>query len=180
MANAAEEKKMEAKKARESRSVTSIHVMPNDTNNHGTFFGGKLMMYVDNIGAIAAMRHARQLVVTASIDSVDFLHPIKAGSSVCLEATVTWTHHTSMEVFVKIITEDLMTGERTLCTTSFLTFVALGPDGKVVPVPKVIPESEEEKMLYDTAEKRYLHRKERRSETKAFVSKLTLNKPWER
>jgi Acyl-CoA hydrolase len=171
---------MEAKRISESRSVTSIHVLPNDTNNHGTFFGGKLMMYVDNIGAIAAMRHARQNVVTASIDSVDFLVPIKAGSSVCLEAMVTWTHRTSMEVFVKIVTEDLLTGERQLCTTSFLTFVAIGDDGHAQPVPKVIPESEEEKALYHSAEKRYLHRKERKNNTKEFASKLTLNKPWER
>ncbi|GGL46195.1 acyl-CoA thioesterase [Sporolactobacillus putidus] len=171
---------MKEKKVNESRSVTSVHVMPNDTNNHGTFFGGKLMMYVDNIGAVAATRHARQLVVTASIDSVDFLYPINTGSSVCLEAIVTWTHHTSMEVFVKIITEDLKTGERKLCTTSFLTFVAIGEDGKAVPVPKVIPESEEEKMLYNSAEKRYLHRRDRRLETRNFASKLTLNKPWER
>jgi acyl-CoA hydrolase len=171
---------VEAKKMNASRSVTSVHVMPNDTNNHGTFFGGKLMMYVDNIGAVSAMRHARQSVVTASIDSVDFLHPIKAGSSVCLEAMVTWTHHTSMEVFVKIVTEDLMTGERKLCTTCYLTFVAIGKNGKPVPVPKVIPESEEERMLFKSAEKRYLRRKERRLETKKFASKLTLDKPWDR
>ncbi|RYM06162.1 acyl-CoA thioesterase [Sporolactobacillus sp. THM7-7] len=170
---------MQPKKVSDSRSVTSLHVLPSDTNNHGTFFGGKLMMYVDNIAAIAATRHARRLVVTASIDSVDFLHPIKAGSSVCLEAIVTWTHRTSMEVFVKIITEDLMTGERLLCTTCFLTFVAIGKDGKVMPVPKVIPESDEEKMLFQSAEKRYLHRKLRREETKNFVSRLTLGKPWD-
>lgn len=172
--------RVEAKRANESRAVTSVHVLPSDTNNHGTFFGGKLMMYVDNIAAISAMRHARQLVVTASIDSVDFLYPIKVGSSVCLEAIVTWTHHTSMEVFVKIITEDLMSSERTLCTTCFLTFVALGDDGKPVSVPKVIPESEEEKLLYNSAEKRYLHRKSRRSETKTFVSTVSLERPWDR
>ncbi|MDD9147324.1 acyl-CoA thioesterase [Sporolactobacillus sp. CQH2019] len=171
---------MEEKKVNESRSVTSVHVMPSDTNNHGTFFGGKLMMYVDNIGAVAAMRHARQMVVTASIDSVDFLCPIRAGSSVCLEAIVTWTHHTSMEVFVKIITEELKTAKRTLCTTCFLTFVAVDENGKAILVPGVVPESDEEKMLYKSAEKRYLHRQNRRSETRNFVSRLTLKKPWDR
>lgn len=175
-----EDQALEAKKINDSRSVTSIQVMPNDTNNHGTFFGGKLMMYVDNIAAVAAMRHARQPVVTASIDSVDFLCPIKAGSSVCLEALVTWTHHTSMEIFVKIVTEDLMTGKRMLCTTCFLTFVALGADGKPSPVPKVIPETTEEKMLHESAERRYRHRRNRRIETRAFTSKLTLEKPWNR
>ncbi|MFT8317983.1 MAG: acyl-CoA thioesterase [Sporolactobacillus sp.] len=170
---------METKKVNESRSITSVHVMPSDTNNHGTFFGGKLMMYVDNIAAVAAMRHSRQLVVTASIDSVDFLCPIKAGSSVCLEAIVTWTHHTSMEVFVKIITEDLMTGERKLCTTCFLTFVAIGENGEPVAVAKVIPETEEERLLHESAEKRYLHRRERRAETQTFASEISLEKPWE-
>ncbi|MFT8361863.1 MAG: acyl-CoA thioesterase [Sporolactobacillus sp.] len=171
---------MEEKKANESMAVTSVHVLPNDTNNHGTFFGGKLMMYVDNIAAISATRHARQLVVTASIDSVDFLKPIKVGSSVCLEAIVTWTHNTSMEVFVKIISEDLMSGERILCTTCFLTFVAIGEDGKPVAVPKVVPESEEQKLLFDGAEKRYLHRKSRRSETEKFVANVSLKRPWDR
>jgi acyl-CoA hydrolase len=170
---------MDSKKARESLSVTSVHVLPNDTNNHGTFFGGKLMMYVDNIAAIAATRHSRSLVVTASIDSVDFLQPIYAGSSVCLEAFVTWSHNTSMEVFVKIIDENLRTGARQLCTTCFLTFVAIGDNGKPVPVPKVIPESEEEQLLFGSAEKRYLSRRARRQETKKFTKNLTLKKPWE-
>lgn len=170
---------MEPKRARESLSVTSVHVLPNDTNNHGTFFGGKLMMYVDNIAAISATRHARSLVVTASIDSVDFLRPIFAGSSVCLEAFVTWSHHTSMEVFVKIIGENMTTGERNLCTTCFLTFVAINENSQPIPVPKVIPENEEEQLLYSSAEKRYLNRKTRRQETKQFTSKLTLRKPWE-
>ncbi|MFT8871721.1 MAG: acyl-CoA thioesterase [Sporolactobacillus sp.] len=154
--------------------------MPSDTNNHGTFFGGKLMMYVDNIAAISAMRHARQLVVTASIDSVDFLRPIKVGSAVCLEAFVTWAHHTSMEVFVKIITEDLMSGERELCTTCFLTFVAMGDNGKPSEVPLVVAESDEEKLLFSHAEKRYQQRKLRRQETQKFVEQVVLSKPWDK
>ncbi|GAY77688.1 acyl-CoA thioesterase [Sporolactobacillus inulinus] len=169
---------MEAKRARDSFAVLSSQVMPNDTNNHGTLFGGKLMMYVDNIAAIAANRHARELVVTASIDSVDFLRPIDTQSSVCLEAFVTWTHNTSMEVFVKVIAENLRTGVRMLCTTCFLTFVALDDQGKPTIVPKIIPESEEEKMLYSSAEKRYTQRKNRRGQAKAFTERLSLNKPW--
>ncbi|BBN99965.1 acyl-CoA thioesterase [Sporolactobacillus terrae] len=170
---------MESKKARESFSVTSIHVLPNDTNNHGTFFGGKLMMHVDNISLTAATRHSRRLVVTASIDSVDFLRPIYAGSSVCLEAFVTWSHNTSMEVFVKIIDENLKTGVRQLCTTCFLTFVALDDDGKPTLVPKVIPETEEEQFLFESAENRYQSRKTRKQQTKKFTAGLTLEKPWE-
>ena len=88
-------------------------------------FGGKLMAYIDDVAAIAAMRHARNLVVTASSDSVDFLHPIIEGNSVCLEAFVTSTGRTSMEVFVKVVSEDMVKGERHICAISFLTFVAL-------------------------------------------------------
>ncbi|MCL1632531.1 acyl-CoA thioesterase [Sporolactobacillus sp. CPB3-1] len=171
---------MECKNNNESRSVTSFQVMPNDANTHGTLFGGKLMMHVDNIAVMAAMRHSRKTVVTASVDSVDFLYPIKVGSSVCLEAFVTWTHHTSMEVFVKIVTEDLTTGKRVLCTTCLLTFVALGSDGKPSAVPKVIPETEEEKLMYASAEQRYHHRLERRKQAKEFQAKLPLEKPWDR
>lgn len=169
---------MDVKKINDSRSVTSFQVLPSDANTNGTLFGGKLMMHVDNIAVMAAMRHSRKSVVTASVDSVDFLYPINVGSSVCLEAFVTWTHHTSMEIFVKIVTEDLTKGERVLCTTCLLTFVAIGPDGKPSPVPKVIPETAEERMMYASAEQRYHHRLERREQTKEFTAKLPLEKPW--
>ncbi|MTT30512.1 acyl-CoA thioesterase [Terrilactibacillus sp. BCM23-1] len=170
---------MEVKKVSQSRSVTSSHVLPTDTNNHGTLFGGKLMMYIDDIAAVAATRHARQLVVTASTDSVDFIHPINAGSAVCLEAFVTYTKRTSMEIFVKVTGEDLITGEKKLCTTSFLTFVAVDEEGKPSPVPQVVPETEEEKWLYETAPKRFEHRKLRRHERREFHEVLTLKSPWE-
>lgn len=92
---------MEAKRCMDSFTVKNSHVLPPDTNSHGTLFGGKLMAYIDDIAAISAVRHCRKPVVTASIDSVDFLHPVFEGNAICLEAFVTWTHNTSMEVFVK-------------------------------------------------------------------------------
>lgn len=101
-------------------------------------------------------------VVTASSDSLDFLEPVKSGEALLLEAFVTWTHKTSMEVFVKIESENLMTGEVKLTATSYLTFVGLGPDGKPAPVPPVIPESDEEKRHYQTAPNRYELRKQRK------------------
>ncbi|MFC7391770.1 acyl-CoA thioesterase [Scopulibacillus cellulosilyticus] len=170
---------MEAKYVNESRSVKSAHVLPPDTNHHGTMFGGKLMSYIDDIAAIAANRHARKPCVTASTDSVDFLIPIKEGSSVCLEAFVTYAHNTSMEVFVKVITEDLITGKRELCTTSFLTFVALDENGKPSKVPNVIPQSEEEKMLHESAPDRREARRLRRVDSKRFAEIFTVKKPWE-
>ncbi|MGC4376780.1 acyl-CoA thioesterase [Fictibacillus sp. Mic-4] len=164
----------------ESRTVKSSMILPPDTNHHGTLFGGKLMAYIDDVAAIAATRHARQNVVTASTDSVDFLHPIKVGHSVCLEAFVTWAHKTSMEVFVKVISENLISGERKVCAVSFLTFVALDQDGKPTPVPKVIPETEEEKWLHETAAERAVNRRKRREERKMVAAKIGAQKPWEK
>ncbi|MCS0543022.1 acyl-CoA thioesterase, partial [Aeromonas veronii] len=124
----------EAKYCKESFVVKTSNVFPPDTNYHGTMFGGKLMAYIDDVASISAVRHSRSPVVTASTDSVDFLHPINEGSSVCLEAFVTYTGRSSMEVFVKVIAEDLYTGERHICALSFLTFVALDENGKPKPV----------------------------------------------
>lgn len=170
---------MEEKFVRESRTVKSSVVLPPDTNNHGTLFGGKLMAYIDDVAAISAIRHARKNVVTASTDSVDFLQPIKEGHSVCLESFVTWTKTTSMEVFVKVISENLLSGERKVCAVSFLTFVALDEDGKPTPVPKVIPETEEEKWLHDHAPERAIARKKRREESKKLAKEFGVKKPWD-
>ena len=126
---------MEVKPISESRAVKSAIILPPDTNNLGTMFGGKVMAYIDDIGGISARRHSRATVVTASTDSIDFLHPIGSDQSICLESFVTWTHRTSMEVFVKVLGEDLKTGDRRVCATAFLTFVALDEDGRPHPVP---------------------------------------------
>lgn len=120
------------------------------------------MAYIDKIAAIAAMRHARKPVVTASSDSVDFLEPIKVGQAIHLEAFVTYAHTTSMEVFVKIHSEDLLTGELRLTATAYLTFVAVGETGERVTVPAVYPETEEERFHYTSAPLRRQHRVDRR------------------
>lgn len=166
---------MEAKKVSSSRVYKSSHVLPPDTNNHGTLFGGKLMAYIDDVAALSARKHARKSVVTASTDSIDFLKPIKVDSEVYLESFVTWTKNTSMEVFVKIIAEDLYTGEQLLCATSFLTFVAIGDDGKPTTVPKVIPETDLEKFLFEQAPFRAENRKRRRKESYNLITKIKEN-----
>jgi acyl-CoA hydrolase len=163
---------MEPKKARESFVSKTSLILPPDTNNHGTIFGGKTMSHIDEVAGLSAIRHARINVVTASTDSVDFLQPIKRGQAICVEAFVTWTSHTSMEVFVKVLGENLYTGERLLCTTAFLTFVAIGDDGRPHPVPPVIPESDIEKRLYETAPERARLRKERREKSKRFAKEF--------
>ncbi len=164
--------KADSKPASESYTIKASIVLPPDTNHHGTIFGGKLMAYIDDVATIAATRHARRPVVTASTDSVDFLHPVKKGDAICLSAFVTWSHRTSMEVFVRAITEDLLTGERKVCATSFLTFVALDEEGKPIHVPGVIPQTQEEKLLYDSALERKEARKIRRLESKKFAEYL--------
>jgi acyl-CoA hydrolase len=153
-----------AKPSSRSRSIMTELVFPTDTNHLGTMFGGTVMQYIDKIGAIAALRHARKPVVTASTDSLDFLSPINVGEAVELEAFVTWTRRSSMEVYVEVRAENLFSGERRLTMTSFSTFVAVGPDGKSVPVPSVYPESEKEKALHDSAQGRYEQRMKRREQ----------------
>ncbi|HLS08651.1 acyl-CoA thioesterase [Lentibacillus sp.] len=169
---------MDKKPCRDSFAVKTSHVLPPDTNNHGTLFGGKLMAHIDDIAAIAAVRHARKPVVTASTDSVDFLAPVREGDSVCVEAFVTWTHHTSMEVFVKVVTEDLLTGHRKVCTTAFLTFVAVDADGKPIAVPQVYPVSAQEKQLNESAPERAAQRKKRREHSKEVAATFGTDYPW--
>jgi len=170
---------MEQRFVKESRCYKTARVFPTDVNNHDTLFGGKLMAYIDDIASIAASKHSRKSVVTASTDSVDFLRPIQMTDSVCLESFVTWTGKSSMEVFVKVITEDLITGSREIAATSFLTFVAMDENNRPISVPKVIPETEEEIRLHETAVKRSEMRKHRREESKKFADYLSMTFPWE-
>jgi acyl-CoA hydrolase len=163
---------MNAKYVRESRAIKAAIVLPPDTNHHGTMFGGKVMAYIDDLAGLSATRHARRPVVTASTDSVDFLHPVRNGESVCLEAFVTWTHKTSIEVFVKVVAEDLLSGERNVCTTAFLTFVAVDPEGNPQPVPAVIPETELERFLHEGAPARAEVRRKRRGESKELAARF--------
>jgi len=162
------------KTCKESLVIKTSRVFPLDTNNHNTLFGGKLMSYIDDVASISAAKHSRCEVVTASTDSVDFLIPIRQSDSVSLESYVSSVGRSSMEVFVKVISEDLKTGERKLAATSFLTFVALDSNGKPVTVPKVKPESDEEIMLFNTAQQRINHRKERREHSASFAKVVTL------
>lgn len=136
---------------RESASEYTEIALPNDANPLGNLLGGRVMHLVDLAGAIAASRHARMPVVTASVDYMTFLHPVHIGQLVMLKSQVNRVFRTSMEVGVKVWVEDLRTGERRHTSSAYLTFVALGPNNERVPVPPVIPESEEEKRRYDEA-----------------------------
>lgn len=143
----------------QSRTIQTKLVLPPDTNHLQTIFGGKVLAYIDEIAAITAMKHSKTVVVTASIDSVDFLSSARVGDVLELEALVTSTGRTSMEVFVSVHSMNLLTGETKLTTESFLTMVAVDKNNKPTPVLGVYPETEVEKSLFETAPIRREHRK---------------------
>ena len=166
---------MEFKYCRETRVIQTRRVFPNDTNNYQTLFGGTLMANIDDVASISAARHCRTECVTASTDSVDFLHPIKQTDAICLESFVVYTGNSSMEVFVKVVAEDLLTGAKQIAATAFLTFVAMDPNGNKVKVPDIKPETEEEHKLYETAVLRANSRKERKERSKELAKYLTIH-----
>lgn len=135
---------MQGKPVRESISEYAELALPTDANGLGNLLGGKVMHLVDLAGAMAAMRHARRPTVTAAVDSLRFLHPVHIGDFVTLRSSVNRVFHTSMEVGVKVETENLMTGEKVHTCSAYLTFVALDEKGKPTPAPPAIPETETE------------------------------------
>lgn len=153
-----------------SRTIQTKLVLPPDTNHLDTIFGGKVLSYIDEIAAIAAMKHSKNVVVTASIDSVNFLSSAKVGDILTLEGVVIYTGKTSMEVYVKVECENLETGVKNLTTTSFITMVAIDKHGKPVSIPEVIPETTKEQELYQQAkekrERRIIHSTRTREKAK--------------
>jgi acyl-CoA hydrolase len=132
---------------RSSESATEMMqvALPNDANPLGFMLGGAVMHLIDVAGAMAAHRHARARVVTAAVDGLQFLHPIKIGDVIILKAHVTATFTTSLEVQVDVFSEEVLTGVRQMTTHAYLTFVAIAADGKPVPVPPLILESEDDR-----------------------------------
>ncbi len=138
----------------ESEVFMTELVLPQHTNALGTIFGGTVMSWIDIAGAISAGKYARCSVVTASIDALHFIAPIKLGHAVELKACVNITGKSSMEVGVRVTSENLITGERFHNVSAYLTFVALGSDGKPRAVPVLEPKTESEKRRYKAAIKR--------------------------
>ncbi len=169
---------MDGKHCRDSLVVRTSRVFPAAVNDHDTMFGGQLMSDIDMTASISATRHCRSDVVTASTDSVDFLTPIRVGDSVCLESYVSWTGRTSMEVFTKVIAEVMLTGERRIAATAFLTFVAMDADGRPLAVPPVVPESTEEVFLHETGELRAEQRRDHRRQSQDLARVLNADRPW--
>ncbi len=137
-------------------------VMPNDANPLNALVGGRLMHWIDLAGAMAAHRHSRQRVVTASIDHMDFLVPVRVGDLVILRASVNRVFHTSMEVGVKVWVENYHSEEKRHVSSAYLTFVAIDAAGHRLAVAPVIPETADEKRRYEDA----AHRREIRTAEK--------------
>ena len=149
---------MEGRPVRESASEYSELALPNDANGLGNVLGGKVMHLVDLAAAITAMRHARHIVVTASVDSLHFLHPVHIGELIILRASVNRVFRSSMEVGVKVTTEKLLTGEQLHTCSAYLTFVAQDSERRSIQIPPVIPETEEELRRFEQAGERRAYR----------------------
>ena len=146
---------MKEKRAIESLTVMTEIVLPNDTNNLNNLFGGQLLSWMDRCAAIAAHRHCRRTVVTATVNHVSFKQAIPQAYIVTMEAKVSRAFTSSMEVFIDVFTEDQRgSGERTKCNEAIYTFVAVDQIGNPIEVPPLLPESAEEKQRFDGALRR--------------------------
>ncbi len=145
---------MKAVFAKDTHTITTHLVLPENTNTLSNLMGGQLLNWLDIASAISAHRHCRRVVVTAAVNNVSFQHPIKLGDLVVIEAKVSRAFGSSMEVFMDIFVEHGSTGERTKCNEAIYTFVAVDQLGNPIQVPELIPESEVEKVRYDGALRR--------------------------
>ncbi len=145
---------MDERKASDSLTIMTELVLPNDTNVFGNLMGGRLMYWMDIAAALSAQRHCNAPVVTASVDNISFENPIKLGNVVHIEAKITRAFTSSMEIHLKVWGEDLTQQFKYKSNEAYYTFVALDPNRKPRAVPQLLPETEEEKKLFDGALRR--------------------------
>ncbi len=151
------------KPARDSITEMVQVVLPNDANPLGFILGGTVMHLIDIAGAIAGHRHTRSLLVTAAVDGLEFLHPIKVGDLIILKSRVTCTFHTSLEVEVEVFSEETLTGRRQMTSRAFLTFVAIDRENRRLPVTPLLVETEEDQRRCEEARQRRAERLRRRA-----------------
>ena len=154
------------KYVKDSHVIMHELILPNDTNNLGTIFGGKVMQYMDLCAAMSAYKFSRTSVVTASVDRLDFLAPATVGDMLILKSSVNYSHNTSMEVGVHIDAENVITGKRRHTASAYLTFVSLDEKHKPQKVDDIIPESDDEKRRYNEGKERHLQRVKRLKDKK--------------
>ena len=152
----------------QTRAIQSRRIFPFDVNMHQTLFGGNLTRIIDDCASITVSRHCRRLAVTASVDAMNYLKPLPLGHSVCVETYISGVGKKSMEVFCKVVGEDVLTGERYLAATSFWTFVAIPRE----------PETEEEKFICSGYEQRRLARLEQLKRQEELMNHVSIHKPW--
>ena len=145
---------MEGKKVRDSSVVMAQQMNPQDANPAGNVHGGVIMKLIDTAAGVAAIRHARSNAVTASVDRLDFYHPVFVGDFVTLRASVNFVGRASMEVGVRVESENLITGQRLHTSTAYLTYVSLGANGKPITLPPVILETDVQKRRNQEAKTR--------------------------
>jgi acyl-CoA hydrolase len=145
-----------------SRVTMTELVIPQDTNPQGNIFGGRVMELIDKAAAIVGLRHCRSQIATVSVDQLTFLSPIRLGSIVVLEARLHGVFRSSMEVGVRVESEDVRTGERRHTTTAYVTVVALGEDGQPREAPPLLLETDEDRRLSAEASERRSARLSRR------------------
>jgi acyl-CoA hydrolase len=165
----------------DSKPVKASHVemvelvLPNDTNQLGNLLGGRLMHWIDIAAAMAAARHSNHVCVTAAVDEISFLQPIKLGELVTLKASVNRVFNTSMEIGVKVFSENSLSGARSHSNSAFLTFVSIDKDGKPVRSIQVVPELPEEVRRFEQALFRREQRLKHREEAKRLWSEGSSN-----
>ncbi|GEK91906.1 acyl-CoA thioesterase [Alkalibacterium kapii] len=164
----------------DTRVVQTHRILPPDLNDHQTLFGGKLMSLIDDTASISVSRFARSNdVITASMDELHFIHPIRPGHSVCVESYVTGAGRTSVEVFAKVLGEDLLTGERYIAATSFITFVVPGMSASQS-LPQIVPGDSEEQMICGDYKDRRERRLTDRYANEKLVDAITILPPWQK
>ena len=142
------------KNPQQTYTIMTELVLPNDTNPLNNLMGGRLMHWMDIVSAIAAQKHCNRIVVTASVDNISFQHPIALGDVVTLEAKVTRAFSSSLEVHIVVRGENIPTGKKYTSNSAFFTFVAVDQGGRPIDVPELVPETAEEKELFDGALRR--------------------------
>lgn len=162
---------MDAKRAQESRVVSSILMVPEDANPAGNVHGGVIMKYIDETAGVVAFRHSRSNSVTASIDRVTFHYPVFIGNLLTLKASLNMASRTSMEIGVRVESEDLLTGEVRHTASAYLTFVALDDSGHPREIPGLIAEGEDDVRRLAQAQNRRKSRLEEREREKALFEK---------
>ena len=145
---------MQPRNPNDSETVMSELMMPHHANVMGNVFGGIILSLVDHVAAVCAIRHSRKQCVTVSVDKVDFREPIHVGELITAMARVNFAGRTSMEVGVKIVAENVISGEQRHTNSCYVTYVALDENGKPTPVPPVVPKTADEKRRYDRAAQR--------------------------